>query len=54
MFFGIVLVILGALLLLKEFGIIHWTFWGYFWPILIIALGTRMIIGDKKQSDVKS
>ncbi|MFH1701155.1 MAG: DUF5668 domain-containing protein [Candidatus Zixiibacteriota bacterium] len=54
MFSGIVLVILGVLLLLKEFGIIHWTFWGYFWPVLIIALGIRMIMSDKKRNDIKS
>ncbi len=52
MFFGIVLVILGVLLLLKEVGIIHWTFWGYFWPILIIALGARMIMGGKKNTSI--
>lgn len=49
MFFGIVLVILGALLLLNEMDIIYWSFWSYIWPILIIAVGVRMILGDKKQ-----
>jgi predicted membrane protein len=47
MFFGIVLIIIGALLLLNEMGIIHWSFWGYIWPVLIIAVGLRMIVGEK-------
>lgn len=48
MFFGIVLVIIGALLLLNEIGIIHWSFWGYLWPVLIVAVGMRLILGDKR------
>ncbi len=48
MFFGIVLIIIGALLLLNEIGVIHWSFWGYIWPVLIIAVGLRMIIGEKR------
>lgn len=47
MFFGIVLVIIGALLLLNEMHIINWSFWGYIWPILIIAIGIRLITGDR-------
>lgn len=48
MFFGIILVILGALMLLNQAGIIHWSFWGFLWPALIIAVGVRMIAGEKK------
>jgi hypothetical protein len=48
MFFGIVLVILGALLLLNEMGVIHWSFWGYIWPVIIIAVGLKLIFGDKR------
>ena len=47
MFFGIVLIILGGLLLLNEMGIIHWSFWRYIWPILIIAVGVKLIVGHK-------
>ncbi len=50
MFFGIVLVIIGAILLLSELGIIHnWSFWSYLWPVLIIAVGVRMIVGDRRR-----
>ncbi len=48
MFFGIVLIILGALLLLNEMGVIHWSFWGYIWPVIIIAVGLKMVLGNKK------
>lgn len=49
MFFGIVLVIIGVLLLLNEMNIIYWSFWSYIWPVIIIAVGTRMIIGEKSK-----
>jgi hypothetical protein len=49
MIFGIILVILGALLLLNEMGIIHWSFWGYIWPVIIIAVGVKLIIGGKQK-----
>jgi hypothetical protein len=49
-FFGIVLIIIGAILLLKQMGIIHhWTFWGYLWPVLIIAVGVQMLLGRKNK-----
>ena len=55
MFFGIVLIIIGVILLLKQMGIIHhWTFWGYIWPILIIAVGVQMLTGSKKRQDNKN
>ena len=47
MFFGIVLIILGVLLLFGELGIIHGSFWGYFWPVLVIAVGIRLVVGEK-------
>ena len=44
MFFGIVLIIIGVILLLKQMGIIHhWTFWGYIWPILIVIFGRSSV-----------
>ena len=45
MFWGIVLIVLGAVLLLNELGLIHWSGWGAIWPILIIAVGVKMIMG---------
>lgn len=47
MFFGLVLVIIGAMLLMHEMGIIHWSFWSYIWPILIVAVGLKLIVGEK-------
>jgi len=51
MFFGFVLVIIGAILLLQRLHIISNTlsFWGYLWPVLIIALGVWMIVGKNKK-----
>ena len=50
MFFGLVLVFLGGILLLKQMGIIHnWSFWSYIWPVLIIAIGIKLIVDKQKQ-----
>ena len=49
MFFGVVLIIIGVLLLLNEMHIIYWSFWSYIWPILIIAVGVRLMIGDSRR-----
>ena len=43
LFWGSVLIILAALLLLKQLQIIDDVF-GFFWPVLVIALGIWMII----------
>ena len=50
MFFGIVLVIIGAIILLGRMGIIHnYSFWGYLWPALIVAIGVKLITDKPKK-----
>ncbi|MFH2036273.1 MAG: DUF5668 domain-containing protein [Candidatus Zixiibacteriota bacterium] len=48
MFFGIALVIAGILLVLSRMGIIYGDFWDYFWPIILIALGVKMVFDHKR------
>jgi hypothetical protein len=48
MFLGVLLLILGILLLLREMGLIYGNFWDYVWPIALIALGASMIFKSKK------
>jgi predicted membrane protein len=43
-FFGITLTGLGLMLLLRNFGIIGGDVWGYFWPLLLILIGGRMLV----------
>lgn len=43
MFVGALLLLLGALLLLDQMGIIRGGVWDYFWPAAIIAVGLSMI-----------
>ncbi len=53
MFIGILLLILGALLLLEQLGIIETSAWGLIWPIALIALGASMVFRDtKKKNDI--
>jgi uncharacterized membrane protein HdeD (DUF308 family) len=53
MFVGFALLIAGILLLLAKFDIITGGFWDYFWPILLIALGAKVIFDHKKPQDEK-
>ena len=51
MFLGIVLVIIGAIILLGRMGIIHnYSFWGFLWPALIVAIGVKLITDKPKKS----
>jgi hypothetical protein len=45
LFWGSVLIVLAALLLLKRIGVIAGDIFGYFWPLVIIAFGAWLIIG---------
>lgn len=45
--FGLILVILGILFLLEEAGIITGSFWGYFWPVILIVVGLNLMKKDK-------
>ncbi len=44
----LVLILLGVLLLLSNFGLINWSIWtaiARFWPLILIALGLELILG---------
>jgi hypothetical protein len=49
MFFGLLLVILGALFLLRNFGILNASIWGILWPLVIILLGLSMMFKKNKK-----
>lgn len=47
---AILLIAIGSLLLLNNFGIISWRVWDLlwrFWPVLIILLGLNLIFGKR-------
>lgn len=48
MFVGILLIVLGVLMILDRMGVIYGSFWQFFWPAAVIALGAHMIIKNKK------
>ena len=49
MFLAIVFIILGLFLLLNAFGIIiSANFWGFFWAIVFLALGIKMLMKKGK------
>ena len=46
MFVGFVLIAVGILALLIKLGVISGSLWGYFWPVLLIALGLSFLWGQ--------
>lgn len=44
-FWGLVIILLGSLLLMQTLGILSWSVWTYFWPIFLILLGVWFILG---------
>ncbi len=49
MFLGIMLLLLGVLMLLSRMGVIQGTFWGFVWPVAIIALGLSLVFKHTKR-----
>ena len=45
---GILFVWAGIVLLCNSLGVIPWTFWTYtrmFWPLILVLIGIRMVLG---------
>lgn len=49
MLIGIFLLLIGALMLLDNLGIIHYRFGDYILPIALIAIGASIIAGHRKK-----
>ena len=47
MFIGILILLVGILMLLDQFGLIRGNFWDYVWPLALIALGLSMVLKNK-------
>ena len=44
MLFGAILVVIGAVLLLQNLGVVSGDVWGIIWPSLIVVLGLSLIL----------
>jgi hypothetical protein len=47
LFWGIVILLLGTLLLLQTLGLLAWSAWAYFWPFFLILLGVWFLLGPR-------
>ena len=41
---GGILILIGAVFLLRNFGYIHGSVWQYFWPLILILVGVSMLL----------
>jgi hypothetical protein len=49
-FWGIILIALGLLIILMNFSVVPWeTIW-HFWPVLVIVFGLRLIYGQVRMT----
>ena len=44
MFFGIILIVVGAVFLAQNLNLISGNVWGTLWPIILIALGAGSLL----------
>ena len=42
-FFGLVLIVLGVLFLLANFGLFSWWNWSVWWPVVLILIGLAVL-----------
>lgn len=47
MIFGIIIIVVGVVFLLQNLGYITGSIWGIIWPLLIMAVGLKMVIKRK-------
>jgi predicted membrane protein len=41
--FGAILLAVGGIFLLRNFGLLHANVWAYFWPVVLIAIGLALL-----------
>lgn len=41
---GLILVLVGAYFLLRNFGLVDWLRWDYVWPVVIIVIGLYLVL----------
>lgn len=50
MFFGLIIIVIGLVFLLKNLGIISNEVWPIIWPSLIMIVGLKFVCKRKKES----
>src|SRR3989344_5424156 len=51
LWFGLVIFVIGAVILLQRFDLIPETTWGYLWPIILIVSGLKFMISYGASSE---
>jgi hypothetical protein len=45
LFWPLILIVIGVILLLNNLGLLPGSVWGYFWPLALLALGVSLLAG---------
>jgi phage shock protein C len=48
-FFGITLIVIGALFLMGSLNLFSWFHWVYLWPLIVIAVGLIIIFSARRK-----
>lgn len=46
---GLILIALGVIFLLQQFGFFWWPGWGTLWPVVLIAIGLALVVGKLRK-----
>jgi hypothetical protein len=49
---GVVLILIGVMFLLRNYGYLHFHFWNFFylWPVIIVMIGINLIFANNKSN----
>jgi hypothetical protein len=47
-FLGLLIVVIGFLFFLRNAGLLPQDFWQYFWPLLVILIGIKIMLPEKE------
>lgn len=47
--FGTIILVIGIALLLQAMGILSGSVWSFFWALLFICIGLKMVMGKGRQ-----
>ncbi len=49
MIVGLILIAIGIIAILMQFGIISGSLWSYIWPIILIVIGLAFLWGRRRR-----
>ena len=50
---GLILILVGVIFLLSNFGLFWWWDWHMTWPVIIMGVGLFLLVGNKREKEAR-